>query len=143
MYMGIYSLARDSQVSSWHSRFAFCRQTVQFYDRRFFACLIHTVESFPLFNVEVRILRTLIKTLIVTRLRLDLSAHEGCKLEILQRWHSICSDLVPLDNVASVLCVSTHGTRAVTLVETFSNILGCESEVAVSADRQGLRRSHG
>jgi hypothetical protein len=80
MYTGIYSPARDSQVSSWHSRFAFCREIVQFYNRHSFVRLIHTVESFPLLNVEVRILRTLIETLIVTRLRLDLSAHEGCKL---------------------------------------------------------------
>jgi hypothetical protein len=46
----------------------------------FVARLVNSVESLPLLDVEVRILGTLLQALVVSRLCLDFSAHEGCKL---------------------------------------------------------------
>lgn len=56
--------------------------------------------------------------------------------------HDVCAHFVPLDNVASVLCMATHGSRSVALVEAAANILGCELEVAVFAHAEDLCRPH-
>lgn len=57
--------------------------------------------------------------------------------------HDVRADLVPLDNVSSVLCVSTHRAGAVSLVEAAADILGGELEMAVLADHQSLSWPHG
>lgn len=65
-------------------------------------------------------------------------------LEVLQvGWHSVGADLVPFDNIASLLVVATHCTSAITLVKAAANVLRCQFKMAVSTDRKSLRRSHG
>lgn len=45
--------------------------------------------------------------------------------------HSIRAHFVPFDDVSSVLCVTTHRTGTVSLVEALGDILGGELQVSV------------
>lgn len=91
--------------------------------------LVDTIVSLPLLNVEIRILRSLLQSLVVARLGFNFSCNERRKLlfvslmlnfacfrrieifylEILQvRGHGVGAHFVPFDNVSSVLVVSSH-----------------------------------
>lgn len=54
-------------------------------DKSSAGALIDPVVSLPLFHIEVWILRALLQPLVVSRLRLDLLAHEGRELHHLSQ----------------------------------------------------------
>lgn len=58
-------------------------------------------------------------------------------------WNDVGADFAPLNDIATVLCVSSHGSSSVSLVEAAANILGCELEVAVLANTEDLCGPHG
>jgi hypothetical protein len=57
--------------------------------------------------------------------------------------NDVGTDFAPLNDITTVLCVSTHGSSSVSLVEAAANILGCELEVAVFAHAEDLCGPHG
>lgn len=57
--------------------------------------------------------------------------------------NDVGADFAPLNDITTILCVSSHGSSSVSLVEAAANILGRELEVAVFANAEDLCRSHG
>lgn len=91
--------------------------------------LIDAIVSLPLLNIEIRILWSLLETLVVARLGSDFPRDEWCELQsvkYVQKFalfghvdisylevfqvggHGVCAHFVPFDDVSSVLVVSTH-----------------------------------
>lgn len=106
--------------------------------------LVNAVVSLPLLDVKVRILRSFGQALVVTGLGSHLSAHKGSELGLAELLgNNIGADLAPLNDITTVLCVSTHGSSSVSLVEATANILGCELKMAVFAHAEDLCGPHG
>ena len=64
-------------------------------------------------------------------------------LELLQVLRTrVRANLLPLNHVSSVLCVSTHCAGAVSLVEALVDVLCREAKLAVAPDGEGLCWSH-
>jgi hypothetical protein len=69
------------------------------------------------------------KLSIIYQLRLGFFSLSAAYLEILQVLrHNICSDLFPLDNIASVLCVSTGRSCTRSLIKSLVRLLGIQGE---------------
>lgn len=65
-------------------------------------------------------------------------------LEVFQiRRHDIRAHFVPFNHITAIFGMPTHRTRPVAFVEPLVHILGCELQVSVATDGEGLRWSHG